>query len=133
MFKLAKKVYNKKFLCYNAYMLGIDIEQVNRFLNWENEKLARIFTDNEIEYANKQKNSAQHLCGIYCVKEAFIKAADNKKIAFKNIEVLHTKSGKPYVNLNDEILNFLNKINKKHIEISISHTAEYAVAVVQFN
>ena len=114
-------------------MLGIDIEQVSRFQNWNNQKLARIFTTNEIEYANKQNNSAEHFCGIYCVKEAFIKAADNKKFAFKNIEVLHTKSGKPYVNLNEEILKFLNKTNKKQIEISISHTAEYAVAVVQFN
>ncbi len=114
-------------------MLGIDIEQVDRFNSWNTKQLERIFTEKEIEYASKQKNSAQHFCGFYCVKEAFIKAVDNKKIKYKNIEVLHTNSNKPYINLNNEIIKILNTNKKKEIEISISHTASYAVAVVQLN
>lgn len=112
-------------------MLGVDIEQTSRFNDWDLTKLKRIFTKTEIEYAKKQKNSNQHLCGFYCVKEAFIKATQNKSVPFKKIEVLHKVSGKPYLNLNKEINSILKELNKTNIEISISHTADYAVAVVQ--
>ncbi len=114
-------------------MLGVDIEQTSRFNDWDLTKLKRIFTKSEIEYATKQKNASQHLCGFYCVKEAFIKAAQNKSIPFKKLEVLHEVSGKPYLNLNGEIKSILKENDKTNIEISISHTADYAVAVVQIN
>lgn len=114
-------------------MLGIDIEQNSRFNDWEKEKLKRIFTDNEIKYATEHNKIAQHFCGFYCVKEAFVKASSNKKIAYKKIEVLHDNSNKPYINLNKEINSILKNLNKSNIEVSISHTDEYSVAIVQLN
>lgn len=111
-------------------MLGIDIEQCDRFTDWGAGKLKRIFTENEISYAQKQQNFSQHLCGFYCVKEAFVKATNNKTIKFNKIEVLHDASGKPFINKTEYVSSILNN---KNVEISISHTANYAAAVVQIN
>ncbi len=111
-------------------MLGIDIEQCDRFTDWATGKLKRIFTENEINYATKQQNVSQHLCGFYCVKEAVVKATNNKTIKFNKIEVLHEASGKPFINKTQYVSSILNG---KDVEISISHTANFAVAVVQIN
>ena len=50
--------------------------------------------------------------------------------SFTQIEILHTESGKPYINRTQ----YLNEILREHfankIDISISHCKEYAAAVV---
>lgn len=47
-------------------MVGIDIEKINRFEHWTQEGYARIFTDNEIKYAQSFENSLEHFCGFLC-------------------------------------------------------------------
>ena len=63
-------------------------------------------------------------------QEAFVKALDDDGIAFNEIEVLHTESGKPYINQTRYINSILREHFKSRIEISISHCKEYATAVV---
>ena len=58
-------------------MIGIDIEKISRFEHWTEDGVKRIFTEDEIKYANSFVNYLEHLCGFYCVKEAFIKALDD--------------------------------------------------------
>ena len=111
-------------------MVGIDIEKINRFENWTEEGFKRIFSVKEIEYANSFENNLEHFCGFYCVKEAFVKALDDDAIAFNEIEVLHTESGKPYINQTRYINSILREHFKSRVEISISHCKEYATAVV---
>ena len=93
-------------------MLGIDIERIDRFEHWNEEGFKRIFSKNEIEYANKFENNLEHFCGFYCVKEAFVKALDDDGIAFTEIEVLHTESGKPYLNITP----YIKSILKEHFK-----------------
>lgn len=111
-------------------MIGIDIENINRFEHWTEQGFKRIFSQNEIDYANQFENKLEHFCGFYCVKEAFVKALDDDGISFNQIEVLHTESGKPYLN----ITHYIEQIMKEHfvhrIEISISHAKDFATAVV---
>ncbi|MBO5947901.1 holo-ACP synthase [bacterium] len=111
-------------------MIGIDIEKINRFEEWTEEGFKRIFSKNEIEYCNQFENKLEHFCGFYCVKEAFVKALDDDGIAFNEIEVLHTESGKPYINQTRYINSILKEHFKSRIEVSISHCKEYATAVV---
>ena len=112
-------------------MIGIDMEHTDRFKHWQDNEYKRIFTDKEIEYANKFYNKAEHFCGFFCVKEAFVKALDNKEITYQQIEILHTESGKPYINRTP----YINTLLKEHffnkIEISISHCKDQAIAVVE--
>ncbi len=114
-------------------MLGIDLENVSRFAGWTDKEFARVFSKAEIEYANKFKNKLSHFCGFYCVKEALVKALDNKKLKFNQIEVLHSGSGKPYLNLNEYLINILKEQNLTSAEISISHSKDSATAIVIVN
>ena len=114
-------------------MIGIDMEKISRFEHWTDEGFKRIFTEKEIEYANKFENKLEHFCGFFCVKEAFVKALDNDGISYSQIEILHNNSGKPYINRTPYINSILREHFKNLLEISISHTKDYAVAVVQID
>lgn len=111
-------------------MIGIDIEKINRFEHWTDEGYSRIFTDNEIKYAKSFENSLERFCGFFCAKEAFVKALDDDGIVYKEIEILHTDSGKPYINRTKFIDFILREKHKNQIDVSISHCKEYAVAIV---
>ena len=111
-------------------MIGTDIEKIDRFAHWTDEGYKRIFTKNEIEYANKFENKLEHFCGFFCVKESFVKALDEDGLSYSQIEVLHTESGKPYINETPYIKSILKEHFKSRVEISISHCREYATAVV---
>ncbi len=111
-------------------MIGIDLEQVNRFTNYTSKNLMRLFAPAELEYANNLPNKFEHLAGFYCVKESLVKALDDKSLKFNKIEVLHTASGKPCLNQNAYIKSVLKKYNYSVADISISHTKDYAIAIV---
>lgn len=101
--------------------LGTDIVQVSRFQkrdlsSWR----GRIFTENEWEYAFSHSVPGINLAGIWAAKESFIKASGRKDIELKKIEILHKKSGKPFINIE------YNGI----IHLSISHEKDFATAVV---
>ena len=111
-------------------MLGIDIEENVRFKGWDDKKLNRIFTKKEIEYAKGRVNPEKHFCGFFCVKEALVKALDNKQIEYKKIEVLHTDTQKPYINETAYVKSLIGK-TAHMLTISISHTATHSTAIVQ--
>lgn len=111
-------------------MIGIDIEKINRFELWDEGGFKRIFSENEIRYANQFTNNLEHFCGFFCVKEAFVKAIGDSGLHYSEIEVLHDENGKPYINQTKYINSILREHFKSRIEISISHCKEYATAVV---
>ncbi|MCQ2564884.1 MAG: holo-ACP synthase [Clostridia bacterium] len=111
-------------------MIGVDIEQIERFANWSEEGFKRVFSPAEIEYAKQFGNSLEHFCGFFCVKEAFVKVLDNPGIVYSQIEVLHTESGKPYINRTPYINSLLKEHFYNKLEISISHSKDYACATV---
>ncbi len=114
-------------------MIGIDIEKVERFASWTENKLKRVFSMAEIEYAFKYPQPLDHICGFYCVREALVKALNKNDLVFNKISILHENSGKPYIEINDYMAKICKEYNIKTIEISISHTSEYAVAVAQID
>lgn len=120
---------------------GIDIIEVSRIqesIDDLGEKFVKkIFTEQEIKYCeSKNKNKYQHYAARFAVKEAVFKAistllADKYSIAWKNIETINDKNGKPvvkFVSLTKEVEKELDKITG--IDVSISHIKEYAVATV---
>lgn len=112
-------------------MIGIDIEKIDRFKTLKKTQLKKIYTQNEIDYAFKFSEPYSHLAGMWCVKEAFIKAVKNKNIPLKTIEVLHKENGSPYINIIADLEEFLLDDNFCQIDISISHTDDIACAVVE--
>ena len=111
-------------------MIGIDIEKIDRFEHWTEAGYKRIFTEKEIKYVEPFANKLEHFCGFFCVKEAFVKALDDDTLNYRQIEVLHTESGKPYINITPYIQSVLREHFKSRVEISISHCKDYATAVV---
>lgn len=109
--------------------IGVDIVEVDRFSSKKfNENInfyKKIFSKNEINYCLKFSNPYPHFAGKFALKEAVIKAL-NQKIDFLEIETFH-KNDVPSV----KIQNFSDSISIS----SISHETSLAVAVflIEFN
>ena len=105
---------------------GVDIIEVSRLKNAieRNGKrfLNRIFTQRELKKAEEYNAFYQHLAGRFAAKESVFKALSDRRLRFKDIEVINDHEGKPYCSL---INSSKNKVN---IHISISHIKNYAVA-----
>ena len=96
----------------------------------------RIFSENEIIYCEKKKNSSSFYAKRFAAKEALSKALGTgirKGINFKDIEVINNKYGKPAIKLRGSTANFLKKKikNKKYsIYLSLSDDSPWAQATV---
>ncbi len=103
--------------------VGIDIEKISKFSKLKFEKHKRfyekIFTEAEIKYCLSKSDPYQHFTSRYCVKEAVTKTLDNEHFEYKDIEV-KMNGDKPILSLPTES----NRV------ISMSHTDDYAIAVV---
>lgn len=107
--------------------VGIDIESIVRFkLGSESNFLNETFSEDELSYANESGCPEKHLCGFFCAKEAFLKASMKQNIKHRDIVVLHDKTGRPSLKLSNEV----TWDRKCKISLSISHSGEYATAVV---
>ena len=107
--------------------IGTDIESIKRLdyllINRPN-ILKRIFSVYEWNYSNN-KNVSQTLTGIWCAKEAVVKAFSSiKSLDIRAVNISHHINGEPYV---EKIIGF-NYETKFNIKISISHSNEYAIA-----
>lgn len=95
---------------------GIDIVYIPRFKKKSEQPLflERLFTDQEL------KATIESLAGKFAAKEAIKKANSTLIEAWKDVEILNTKNGKPIAKL---------RCSKKKITISISHEKDYAIAI----
>ena len=103
--------------------IGIDVVNVNRFSSKQFSKnqqfYKKIFTQSEIDYCVKFANPYIHFAGKFALKEAVIKAL-NQKIDFLEIETSHQN--------NSPVVKLKNYSNSSSIA-SISHEKNIAVAV----
>lgn len=109
--------------------VGVDIAEVQRFKNLVINRpalLQKIFSDYEWAYAS-QKNTAQTLTGFWCAKESVVKAlyAKGFSLLIRDVYITHSSNGVPHV----QVIRGLNEFDISQISLSISHTANYAVAV----
>lgn len=107
-------------------MIGIDIVETKRIKKLiKNKKfLKRMFAPEEIKYCETKKNKEQHYSARFAAKEAVWKAFSGKiKISLKDIIIKNIESGKPVVFFNNK------KVNNVKIEVSLSHTKDYSVAI----
>ncbi len=91
----------------------------------------RIFTDAEQAYADANKNRVEKLAGRFAAKEAILKLMGTGwrgKIAWTDIEIVNNAAGQPEVTLDGEVKKIAGKLGIKHISVSITHTANFAIA-----
>ncbi len=113
--------------------IGTDIIEIKRIENAVNRSarfLNRIFTVNEIDYIKSRKFSPQNIAGNFAAKEAISKALGTgiSGIKWKEIEIIRKVNGAPLVILHDNALKCSNSIGIMKINVSISHSQEYAIA-----
>lgn len=95
-----------------------------RFIN-------RVFTAAEQNYAEKNKDKIEKLAGRFAAKEAILKLMGTGwrgKIAWTDIEIVNNAAGQPEVTLSGEVERLAKKLGIKHISVSITHTANFAIA-----
>ena len=110
--------------------IGNDIVEISRIEKAiSNEKfIKRVYTEKEIEFIEKKGNKASSYAGRFSAKEAISKAIGTgvRDFNLTDIEILNDELGKPYVVFKN-ILE--DRMAEMKMEISISHSKEYATAV----
>ncbi|MCR1877055.1 holo-ACP synthase [Paraclostridium bifermentans] len=117
----------------NILGIGIDIVEIERIENiLKNKKrfLNKIFTDEEIKYFESKHFRSETIAGNFSAKEAISKAFGTgiKNFNFDDIEVLRDKNGKPIVKTYNNLRQMCIDYNVLEIQVSISHSENYAVA-----
>lgn len=118
--------------------IGTDIIRIKRFENKDDYFYNKIFTKDEQDYFKQKSYSLQTVAGLFAAKEAFLKTMGSgiaKGFGLLDIEILHDNLSRPYYNINQKILDYINHISNTFIKkenintnLSISHDGEYACA-----
>ena len=93
--------------------------------------LDRVFTSAEQAYADSNKNRIEKLAGRFAAKEAVLKLVGTGwrgKIAWTDIEIINNPAGQPLVTVSGEVKRLVDKLGIKQISVSITHTANFAIA-----
>jgi holo-[acyl-carrier protein] synthase len=113
--------------------LGSDIIEISRmktsierhgqhFLN-------RLFSQAEQDYCYKFQDPVPHFTGKFAAKEAVAKALGTgigAQLSWHDLEILNDEKGQPQVTLSEAAR---ERFQNPQILVSVSHSAEYALAV----
>ncbi|EUB30249.1 holo-ACP synthase [Fusobacterium sp. CM1] len=109
----------------------IEIERIEKAISKEGFK-NKIYTQRELENIKKRGNRAETYAGVFSAKEAISKAIGTgvREFSLTNLEILNDDLGKPYVVVSEKLDKIIkNKKEDYQIEISISHSKKYAIAM----
>ncbi|MFY9947485.1 MAG: holo-[acyl-carrier-protein] synthase [Candidatus Sulfotelmatobacter sp.] len=116
---------------------GIDIAEVPRIRKaierFGDRFLQRVFTPAEILYCDSKANRAERYAARFAAKEAAMKAIGtgwNHGVRWRDCEVTRMPGGRPTLTFHGKAAEFAAKLGAKHAALSLSHTAEQAIAQV---
>ena len=116
---------------------GIDIAEVPRIreaIERHGQRfLKRIFTEGEIQYCESKANRVERYAARFAAKEAGMKAIGtgwNHGVRWRDIEVARKPGGRPTLQLHGKAAEFAAKLGATNIALSLTHTAEQAIAQV---
>ena len=106
----------------------VKISRINQIISDKGQRfLSRVFTHNEQSICNAKASPHIHYGGKFAAKEAvkkvLLSSKERKYIALNDIEIQNKRDGAPKVLISD------NTGCEGNIQVSISHTDEYAIAV----
>jgi holo-[acyl-carrier protein] synthase len=93
----------------------------------------RVFTPREIAYAEGKANPYERYAARFAAKEAGMKALGTGwrgGLAWQDLEVVNLPSGRPTLRLYRRAAEIADKLEVVNIALSITHTAEQALAMV---
>jgi holo-[acyl-carrier protein] synthase len=116
---------------------GIDIAEVPRIAEaiarYGDRFLRKIFTEGEIRYCSSKANRVERFAARFAAKEAAMKALGtgwNHGVRFRDVEVSRQPGKRPTITFHGKAAEFADKLGAKNIALSLSHTAEQAIAQV---
>ncbi len=116
---------------------GIDIAEVPRIADsierFGERFLNRIFTEGERRYCDAKANRVERYAARFAAKEAGMKAIGtgwNHGVTWKDVEVTRMPGGRPTLSFHGKAAEFAAKLGAKNIALSLTHTADYAMAQV---
>ena len=116
---------------------GIDIAEVPRIRQsierFGNRFLQRIYTSSEIRYCDSKANRVERYAARFAAKEAAMKALGTgwrHGIRWRDCEVTRLPGGRPAIVFHGKAGEFAARLGVKNTALSISHTAELAIAQV---
>lgn len=113
--------------------VGVDIIEIGRIeqavVNWRGPFLRRVYTEAELKLCDNQPSS---LAVRFAAKEAVMKALGTgfTGIGWKDIEILSNNTGAPFIQLYGKALNKAKEVGLSQFSVSLSHSKQYAVAMV---
>ena len=119
--------------------MGIDIAEVPRIqavIEAQKERfLRRVYTQEEVTYCEQFKNKYERYAGRFAVKEAAMKALGtgwSRGVRWVDVEVVRQRGGRPTLALKGVAKKIADGLGVKNIAVSITHTADHALAQVIF-
>lgn len=116
---------------------GIDIAEVPRIreviARHGDRFLKRVFTEGEIQYCESKANRVERYAARFAAKEAGMKAIGtgwNHGVRWRDIEVARKPGGRPTLLLHGKAAEFAARLGATNIALSLTHTAEQAMAQV---
>ncbi len=118
--------------------VGVDIVEVGRIeaaIERHGQRfLRRVFMEREIEYCQgKGPAAGVYFAGKFAAKEAFVKSIGTgiaAGVRWRDVEILNDLAGKPYLAISGVAREKMEQLGARNAVVSISHTKNYAVAVV---
>jgi holo-[acyl-carrier protein] synthase len=119
--------------------MGVDIAEVERIraaIERHGEVfLRRIYTERERAYCEQFKNKYERYAGRFAAKEAGMKGLGTgwrRGVKWVDFEVVRDLGGRPTLTLAGEAAKIAAQLGVKQVALSITHTAEQALAQVIF-
>jgi holo-[acyl-carrier protein] synthase len=116
---------------------GVDIAEVPRVREsierFGDRFLKRVFTDGEIQYCERKARRFESYAARFAAKEAGMKALGtgwNHGVRWRDIEVVRPKGQRPTIQFHGAAAAIATKLGAKNIALSLTHTAEQALAHV---
>ena len=112
---------------------GVDIIEIPRIKRtterYGQRFFKRIFTEDEIAYC---RGRAPPLASRFAAKEAVMKALGTgvRGVRWQDIEIVREQGQAPTIHLYGTALDRANRLGIDHLAVSLSHSKEYAVAIV---
>jgi holo-[acyl-carrier protein] synthase len=95
--------------------------------------LHRVFTPSEMAYCRSQHHAFQSFAARFAAKEAFLKALGTRLrdgISWQDMDIVRDGAGRPDLMLAGRALELATARGVTRVFVSLSHTAEYGMAVV---
>ena len=117
--------------------IGVDVVHIPRIRGaierWQERFLGRVFTPDELAYAKRRRDPAEHLAARFAAKEATLKALGTglaMGARWREVEVRRARGEPPRMALSGRTAALGAARGVRVLHVSLTHDGDYAVAQV---